>query len=85
MAKKVNEQNVGFQFPLGQRNLLILGIGVLLLFVGFYVMGLADHPDDFNTITLAPIILFIAFVIVIPFGIMYRVGEAKEKKDPYER
>ena len=80
MAKKVNEQKQGFEFPLGQRNLLILGLGILLLFIGFYVMSMADHPDDFTTITLAPIILFIAFIVVIPYGIMYRENDDSKKK-----
>jgi hypothetical protein len=59
-------------YPLGPKNFKILGVGVFLIALGFYLMALPDNPDDFLTLTLAPIILVIAFVVVIPLGIMYR-------------
>ncbi len=59
-------------YPLGPKNFKILGLGVFLVALGFFLMALPDNPDDFLTLTLAPIVLVIAFVVVIPFGIMYR-------------
>ncbi|RMF57650.1 MAG: hypothetical protein D6748_10705 [Calditrichaeota bacterium] len=64
-----------FHFPLGKTNYMILVLGVILLIVGFVFMALPDDPDAFLTRTLAPIILVFSFLVVIPFGIMY-----KEKK-----
>jgi hypothetical protein len=59
-------------YPLGPKNFRILGLGVFLVALGYYLMAFPDNPDDFLTLTLAPIILVIAFVVVIPLGIMYR-------------
>ena len=68
-----------FHLPLGRTNYLILGVGVLLLIVGFVFMALPDDPDAFMTLTLAPIILVFSFLIVIPIGIMYREKNADQK------
>jgi len=68
-----------FHFPFGRTNYLILGVGVLLLIVGFVFMALPDDPDAFMTLTLAPIILVFSFLIVIPIGIMYREKNGEQK------
>jgi len=73
---KTRDDQAVFEFPLGKTNGLILTAGVLLLIAGYILMALPDNPDDFMTLTLAPIILVISFVVVIPFGLIYR-----EKKD----
>lgn len=64
-----------FHFPLGPNNFKILGVGVLILILGFVFMALPDHPDAFLTRTLAPVLLVFAFLVVIPVGLLY-----KEKK-----
>ncbi len=69
-GKKVKEKTL--EFPLNKTNFLILGLGVLLIIVGYWFMALPDDPDAFLTRTLAPIVLVFAFLVVIPFGLMYR-------------
>ncbi len=73
---KAQDNQAVFEFPLGKINGLILTGGVLLLIAGYILMALPDNPDDFMTLTLAPIILVFSFVVVIPFGLIYR-----EKKE----
>ncbi len=75
--KKVKEQQ-RFRFPLERTNYLIIGVGILMLIVGFVIMAIPDDPDAFISRTLAPIVLVIAFLIVIPYGIMY--GGARGEK-----
>ncbi len=80
MARVKEKRKVGkkpYEFPLGRANYLIIGVGVLLLIIGYVFMSLPDDPDAFLSRTLAPIILVIAYLIVIPIGIMYR--ERREK------
>ncbi len=71
MAKK-EKRKASFQkhqIPFSKKNLFVLLIGVVLIFIGYYLMAIGD-VDDFIAITLAPIILFIAYVIVIPYAIL---------------
>ena len=73
IKKKSGKQSAEkFHFPLGKTNFIILGIGVLLLIVGFIFMALPDDPDAFLTLTLAPILLVFSFLIVIPLGLLYK-------------
>ncbi len=66
-----------FQFPLTKTNFLILGFGVLVLVAGYILMAIPEHPDDFLTRTLAPVMLVFSFLVIIPFGLMYK----EKKKD----
>ena len=75
--KKVREVQ-HFRFPLGRTNYLIIGFGILLLIIGFIIMAIPDDPDAFISRTLAPIVLVTAFLVVIPYGIMY--GSSRGEK-----
>ncbi len=80
MAKVKEKRKVGkktYEFPLKKANYLIISVGILLLILGYVFMSLPDDPDAFLSRTLAPILLVIAYLIVIPIGIMYRGGKAK--------
>ena len=62
---------------LNKKNLILIGIGILLLVIGFICLatGPADNPVS---LSVAPIILTIAYVVIIPFGILYS-GKEKDK------
>lgn len=78
MAKVKKRQTAEkYHFPLDKTNYTILGIGLLVLIVGYIFMAIPDHPDDFLTRTLSPILLFIAYLVIIPIGIFYK----KRKRD----
>lgn len=68
-----------FQFPLRRTNYLILLAGVAMLAAGFIFMAIPDDPDAFMTLTLAPILLVVSFLVVIPLGILYRPKEMKDQ------
>lgn len=55
---------------LKKKNLLLIGIGVLLLVIGFFCLatGPADNPVS---LTIAPLILCLAYVVIIPLGILF--------------
>ncbi len=79
MAKKEKRKSL-FQknvIPFSKQNFVILAIGFVLILIGYYLMVVGD-VDSFIAVTLAPIILFIAYVIVIPYAILKRF---KNKKD----
>jgi hypothetical protein len=58
----------------GKKNYLGILVGALLLLLGFFLLsrGPADNKTALNV---APFILFIAFVVVIPVSIMLRGDE----------
>ncbi len=77
-------------FAFGKKNYYILGAGLLLLIIGYFLMsgGAATSADEFNAaelfsarrITLAPIVVLTGYV-VIGVAIMYRdKSEARLKK-----
>ena len=63
---------------LDKKNLILIGIGVLLLVIGFICLatGPADNPVS---LTVAPLILVLAYLVVIPLGILF--GSKKQNKE----
>ncbi|MEN3037881.1 MAG: hypothetical protein ABDI07_01795 [Candidatus Kryptonium sp.] len=72
-SKTVLQKN---DIPFSKKNFLVIVLGIVLIFVGFYLMVIGD-VDDFIAVVLAPIILFIAYVLVIPFGILKKFKNEK--------
>ena len=64
---------------LDKKNLILIGIGVLLLVIGFLCLatGPADNPVS---LTVAPLILVIAYMVVIPLGILFG-GKKQDKQE----
>jgi len=61
-----------------KKNILIVAVGVLLLVIGFFCLaqGPADNP---LSLTVAPLILVFAYLVVVPFGILF--GGKKKNSD----
>jgi hypothetical protein len=62
---------------LNKKNIILVAIGVLMLVIGFICLatGPADNPVS---LTVAPLILVIAYIVVIPLGILF--GGKKQDK-----
>lgn len=81
MARKKKKQpGEMYHFPLGRMNYTILLVAVAILIIGYIFMAIPDNPDAFLTRTLSPILLFIAYLIVIPIGLFYRGKNAQKSK-----
>ena len=52
-------------------NYVLFGIGLALIILGYIIMA-AGEVNSFQSLTLAPIMLFIAYIIVIPTALIYR-------------
>lgn len=61
-----------FELPFTRTNYMILAAGVLMITIGFFLMGIVTDPDDPLGLTVAPVLMVLAFIGVIPYGIMYR-------------
>ena len=77
MAKERKTPGRTQSFTFGRTNLYILGVGLVLLVIGYILM--AQPPvNGFLSLTLSPIVLLIAYLVVIPYGILY--GQDKDGK-----
>lgn len=64
---------------MNKKNLLLIAIGVLLLVIGFLCLatGPAENPIS---LTVAPLVLCLAYLVVIPLGILWR-SKNEDKND----
>ena len=78
MAKEVRKkQKISEFMPFGRKNLYILGIGLIMLVIGYILM--AQPPvNGFLSRTLSPIVLMTAYLVVIPYSIFYGRKEAEQ-------
>jgi len=60
-----------------KKNILLVSFGILLLVIGFVCLaqGPANNPIS---LTVAPIVLVFAYLVVIPIGILWS-GKGQEK------
>ena len=58
-------------------NYFLLFSGVLFIILGYIVMAYGE-VNSFQSLTLAPIILFIGYIILIPSALIYRGRIAKK-------
>ncbi len=68
---KVNNNNDEGLWPFKKINYLIFGIGVLLIIVGYLLMGYGA-VDSILSVKVAPFLLFAGYIIFIPFAILYK-------------
>ena len=52
-------------------NYVLFGIGLALIIVGYFVMA-AGEVNSFQSLTIAPIMLFIGYIIFLPAALIYR-------------
>jgi|TARA_B110000116_G_scaffold245028_1_gene235843 hypothetical protein len=55
----------------GKTNYILFLIGLLTLILGYYLMA-SGSVNSFQSLTLSPILLFLGYIIIIPFALVYR-------------
>jgi predicted tellurium resistance membrane protein TerC len=79
MATKVKRKNVKtakkasvspFNNYWQKVNYIILGLGVIVIILGFYLMSMGSW-NSVPSLVISPILLFIGFAIIIPVSIFY--------------
>lgn len=75
-----NEEKKGFQFAFGKLNYILMGVGILLLALGYILLsgGGSSDPNVFNPamfdtrrLYVAPILIVLGFAVEI-VAIMYK-------------
>lgn len=82
-GKKV--QRVDWNFPLNRKNFMIIGIGMIVILLGYGAMatGLGDEytavDGNWNNplaISVGPLLLVIGYCVIIPYGIWKFFGSS---------
>lgn len=58
-------------WPFGRKNYMLFGVALVVIIIGYICLGYGDDPNHPVTLTLAPILLVVGYLI-IPFAIMAR-------------
>ena len=67
-----NESNTLFElWSFNKANYLLLLSGIFLIILGYSIMAYGE-VNSFQSLTLAPIILFIGYIILIPSSLIYK-------------
>ena len=87
-AQVENKADKKVMYPLGKINFILMGICLLLIIIGFWLMtGSANVGDKFNKdlfetsrVTTGPIIAFLGFVLMA-FAIIYRKKDNNNQEE----
>ena len=76
-AKKKKKQKA--KLPFTRKNYQLFGIGILTIIIGYIFLSIGPW-NSFPSLTIAPIILVIGYLVIIPLAILYREKGPKEEK-----
>ena len=62
-------------------NYYLFGIGLALIILGYIVMANGE-VNSFQSLTVAPIILFVGYIIFIPAALIYRDKNLGNEENP---
>jgi hypothetical protein len=89
-AKKKNAQ-VSWEFPFNKQNFILLALGLGVIILGYLLMATGISSEQALTEgtpwnnpmanTVAPLLLFIGYCVLIPFAIVKYYGKSKENKE----
>ena len=74
-AKSKTVETPAVDWPFGRKNYILFAIALVILVIGYICLGYGDDPNHPLTLTVAPILLVLGYLL-IPFAIM-----AKGKPD----
>lgn len=80
MAKVVKSKKTKhaetFHLSLTNRNYAIIGTGILLIIIGYFFMA-ENSVDGFLPTVIAPILLVLGYIVIVPFGILFKDKSSK--------
>lgn len=71
-VEKQKKSKVSGEMPLKPINYKIIIGGALLIIASYVILATNNTVYGFIPLNLVPILLFIGYIVVVPFGIMYR-------------
>jgi len=79
IASKKQEKYLSFT----RKNYQIFGLGIAVLIIGYMFMS-RGPVDSFWSLTLAPILLLIGYLIIIPYSFFYHEKSRKDNSPPQQ-
>ena len=80
MNKKTQPDNIhlfeGWDFS--KTNYIIFGIGLSVIILGYVIMALGD-VNSVQSLSIAPIMLFVGYIVLIPLSLIYRDKSKKNQ------
>ena len=67
----MNNNNNNNNWPFKKINYLLFGISILVIILGYVIMALGK-VDSFQSIRLAPFLLLVGYLVLIPLSIFYK-------------
>ena len=73
MSKKMKKEHMHLieSWAFTSKNYIIFAVGVLLIALGYIVMA-GGETTSTQSLTIAPIMLFLGYIVVIPIALIYR-------------
>ena len=62
-----------------RKNILLIALGILMLIVGYVMLGQGPANNPLS-LTYAPVILVLAYLVVIPLGILWGGRQQGQQK-----
>ncbi len=71
---------------LGRMNYIIFGIGLIVLVAGYFFLAQPNDPgkpaaEGFLSLNVAPILLVVAYLIIIPIALLLRKSKKTEEQN----
>jgi hypothetical protein len=68
---RIRKKDQGGALPFTKQNYILFVAGILTLIVGYIALSIGPW-DSFWSLTLAPVLLVLAYCVIIPVAILYR-------------
>ncbi|MFZ4592021.1 MAG: hypothetical protein ACOYN6_13550 [Ignavibacteria bacterium] len=78
-SKKAKAAEI-LHLSLTNKNYMIIGLGILLIIIGYVFMA-ENSVDGFLPTVVAPILLVLGYIVVVPFGILFKDKTAETQVD----
>lgn len=62
-------------------NYLIFGVAILVIIIGYFIMANGD-TYSFQSLTLAPVVLLIGYLVIVPIAILYKKKNNSTQDSP---
>ncbi len=74
MIKSKKNTSNSYIIGFSRLNYLFFVIGLLMIFLGYIVMA-TGHVTSFQSLTLAPILLFLGYIVFIPLSLIISIDK----------
>ena len=70
ISTKKSKKESPFKIYWTKMNYLLFGLGFIILILGYFLLS-TDPWDGFTSLSLAPVVLLIAYIVIFPLAILF--------------